>query len=84
MTTPLSTVWVLMQGERSEGGDVLGVFATRDAAKGKFLSALASLPFEVNHIWRDGDTDAAHVEAGCDWLSLEPHEVRSQSELEAQ
>ncbi|MFD5184081.1 hypothetical protein ACFWMQ_16000 [Streptomyces sp. NPDC058372] len=32
-------VWLLMQGEDHEGGNVLGVFATRDTARGEFIAA---------------------------------------------
>ena len=76
-----ATVWILARDEMHEGGDVIGVYATRDAAKGDFLVAVQRLPFEVHGAWRDEDTGAIRLEAGCDWVSLEPHDVQQQTAL---
>ena len=65
-------VWVLSKGEDHEGGEVLGVFATKDVARGPFTEAARSIPFDLDAAWQDDD-GAVHAHGGCDWVSLEPH-----------
>lgn len=60
-------VWVL------SSGDVLGVYATRDAAKGAFAEAAKNIPFDLDSAWQDEETGAIHAHGGCDWVSLVPH-----------
>jgi hypothetical protein len=60
-------------GEDSEGGDVLGVYATKEAAKGPFVEAARRIPFDLDNAWQDNGTGAVHAHGGCDWVSLEPH-----------
>lgn len=73
-------VWVLSRGEDHEGGDVLGVFASKDAAKGPFAEAARSIPFDLDQAWQDQD-GAVHAHGGCDWVSLEPHQLVTQIQL---
>lgn len=75
-------VWVLSQGEDHEGGTVLGVYASKEAAKGPFSEAARSIPFDLDAAWQDED-GAVHAHGGCDWVSLEPHMVISQLAVEA-
>ena len=76
-------VWILTKGEMHEGGHILGVYATKDAARDDFLIAAASIPFEIDKAWKDDDTDAVHVEGGCDFVDLEPHTVFTAPQLTA-
>ncbi|MFF9271136.1 hypothetical protein EF919_18175 [Streptomyces sp. WAC02707] len=74
-------VWVLSKGEDHEGGDVLGVFASKDAARGPFTDAARSIPFDLDSAWQDDDTGAVHAHGGCDWVSLEPHPLITAPQL---
>lgn len=65
-------VWVLSTGEDHEGGEVLGVYASKEAAKGPFVEAARNIPFDLDAAWQD-DTGGVHAHGGCDWVSLEPH-----------
>jgi len=67
------TVWVLAQGEDHEGGEVLGVYASKEAAKGPFVEAARRIPFDLDSAWQDEESGAVHAHGGCDWVSLEPH-----------
>lgn len=74
------TVWILSKGEMHEGGNILGVYATKDLAKGPFLQAATNIPFDIDKAWQDTD-GAVHVEGGCDWVSLEPHSLITAQQL---
>lgn len=74
------TVWVLSAGEMHEGGTVLGVYATKDLAKGPFTQAALNIPFAIDQAWQDDD-GAVHAEGGCDWVSLEPHPLITRAQL---
>jgi len=43
------TVWVLATGEDHEGGEVLGVYASKEAAKGPFVEAARRIPFDLDN-----------------------------------
>jgi hypothetical protein len=73
-------VWILSAGEDYEGGSVLGVYATKELAKGPFLNAALGIPFEVDNAWQDDD-GAVHAHGGCDWVSLEPHPLITSQQL---
>jgi hypothetical protein len=75
-------VWVLSAGEDHEGGIVLGVFASKEAAKGPFAEAACDIPFDLDNAWQDGD-GAVHAHGGCDWVSLKPHVLVTQTQLPA-
>lgn len=77
-TGPL--VWVLSTGEDHEGGDVLGVYASKEAAKGPFAEAARNIPFDLDGAWQDED-GAVHAHGGCDWVSLVPHPLVSREQL---
>lgn len=76
-------VWILMKGEDHEGGDVYGVFATKEDAKGPFVEAAQSIPFVIDEAWQDDEDGSVHVHGGCDWVSLEPHAVVGAPQLTA-
>lgn len=76
-------VWVLSSGEDHEGGNVLGVYASKEAAKGPFYLAARSIPFDLDDAWQDDTTGAVHAHGGCDWVSLEPHALITQTQLTA-
>ncbi|NUP52333.1 MAG: hypothetical protein HOW97_34180 [Catenulispora sp.] len=74
-------VWILTSGELYQGGGtILGVYATKQAARGPFMTAAASIPFTIDKAWRDDD-QGVHVEGGCDFVSLEPHQVITAPQL---
>lgn len=75
-------VWVLSSGEDHEGGTVLGVFASKSAARGPFAEAACDIPFDLDDAWQTKD-GAVHAHGGCDWVSLEPHPVITQTQLTA-
>jgi hypothetical protein len=74
-------VWVLSKGEDHGGGDVLGVYADKNAAKGPFAEAAQSIPFDLDSAWQDEATGAVHAHGGCDWVSLEPHPLITQTQI---
>jgi hypothetical protein len=74
-------VWILSKGEFGEGGNVLGVFAEKDAAKGPFVEAARRIPFDIDKAWQDED-GAVHAEGGCDWVALEPHPLIGAPQLD--
>lgn len=74
-TTPATpVVWILSAGEDHEGGYILGIYATKELAKGDFLHAASDIPFDLDAAWQD-DNGAVRVHGGCDWVALEPHPV---------
>ena len=77
-------VWILMQGEMHEGGDIIGVFGDRDLGRGKFIAAAQRIheSFGIADL-REEEDGSFHLEGGCDWLSLEPHTVTTAPELDA-
>ncbi len=75
-------VWILSSGEMHEGGTVLGVYASKDVAKGPFVQAARNISFDLDRAWQD-ETGAVHAHGGCDWVSLEPHALITQTELSA-
>lgn len=76
------TVWLLSSGEDHEGGYVLGIYATKDAAKGPFIDAASDIPFDLDEAWQDDD-GAVRVYGGCDWVSLKPYPLITRTELTA-
>jgi hypothetical protein len=74
-------VWVLSSGEDHEGGYILGVYATKDLAKGPFLEAAEDIPFDLDNAWQDGDGSVS-VHGGCDWVSLKPYPLVTQLAVE--
>lgn len=82
-TTPAGpVVWVLSSGEDHEGGAVLGVYASKEAARGPFITAAHRIPFDLDNAWQDQD-GAVHAHGGCDWVSLEPHQVITAPQITA-
>ncbi|MEU3261005.1 hypothetical protein ABZ694_24985 [Streptomyces albidoflavus] len=75
-------VWLLMQGEDHEGGNVLGVYATRAASRGGFIAAARRLHFEIDGA-EEREGGSLHLHAGCDWLSLTPHAMTTAEAIEA-
>jgi hypothetical protein len=76
------TVWVLATGEDHQGGGVLGVYASKDAAKGPFVEAAKRIPFDLDRAWQDEESGAVHAHGGCDWVSLEPHPLITSTQLD--
>jgi hypothetical protein len=78
---PCPIVWILATGEDYEGGTVLGVYTTKEAAKGPFVEAARRIPFDLDQAWQDEESGAVHAHGGCDWVSLEPHPLISTQQL---
>ena len=74
-------VWVLSTGEDHEGGEVLGVYTTKDAAKGPFVEAAKRIPFDLDGAWQNEEDGSVHAHGGCDWVALEPHPLIGQQQL---
>jgi hypothetical protein len=74
-------VWVLSSGEDHEGGHILGVYATKDLAKGPFFQAAEDMPFNLDGVWQDGDGRVS-VHGDCDWVSLKPYPLVTQLAVE--
>lgn len=72
-------VWILMQGELCEGGQVEGVFATAELGHGAFADLATALygRFGIREAEiREGG--ALYLEGGCDWIELKPFDVVAQ------
>lgn len=79
--TNLSTVWILTKGELYQGGgDILGVYASKELAQNDFLKAVLAITSAIGKI-RTDDNGAMHAEGGSDFVSLEPHSVTVHTEL---
>lgn len=74
------TVWILSKGEMHEGGSVIAVFLDRDLARGQFTDEANNMAFAIDDARQDED-GSVHLEAGCDWLALEPHPVVTRPQL---
>jgi hypothetical protein len=82
-TTPAGPiVWILSKGEFHEGGEVIAVFTERDLARGQFAHEATNMAFAIDDARQDED-GSIHLEAGCDWLALEPHPLITTTQLEA-
>lgn len=79
-TAALPTVWILTDGELYQGGgDIKGVYATKDLATNDFLKAVLKIPSAIEKTWTD-DNGAMHAEGRSDFVSLEPHTVTFHTE----
>lgn len=67
-------VYIVMQGERCEGGALYGIFKSfkkaLEFAKGKF----PEFPFDSNTV--DEKNKTVRSEEGCDWLYIASREVQ--------
>lgn len=77
----MAEVWILSKGEQHEGGEVLGVYADKELAKGQFLQEARALSFAIDDAQQDAN-GAIHLYAGCDFLALEPHRLIVRNEIE--
>ena len=79
-------VWILTAGEDHEGGQVDSVYAERDLAAGRFMEMAKEL---AERFGRGLDEPMAsidgslYIHSGCDWVSLDPHELIGQLAIEA-
>lgn len=78
----MQQVWILSTGECNEGGRVLGVYADKELAKGQFLQEAQNMHFAIDDAKQD-ENGAIHLYAGCDFLSLEPHQLIARNEIQA-
>jgi hypothetical protein len=77
-------VWILSEGEMHEGGAIVGVYLDRDLARGALTAAAQKLHdrFTIDDARQDDD-GSIHVEGGCDWITLEPHPVVTNVQVES-
>ena len=73
-------VWILSKGEHHEGGQVIAVFTDRDLARGQFVHEAQNMAFAIDDAYQ-GDDGSIHLDAGCDWLALEPHPLVTSAQL---
>lgn len=74
-------VWILMSGEKYEGGEVKGVYATKEDARDAFMAVARSIPYALDAAKKDDEDGSLYVEGGCDWVSLEPHDVNGRPQI---
>lgn len=79
-------VWILTAGEDHVGGQVDSVYAERDLAADRFME----MAKELSERFRKGldapikSIDGSlYLHSGCDWVSLDPHELIVQKSIEA-
>lgn len=70
-------VYVLLQGEASEGGRILGVFSSVDAARANAESREHHCPWGEWEpaTWGNRCGNFTRLDAGCEWQSIEEWEV---------
>jgi hypothetical protein len=79
-------VWILTTGEDHEGGEVDSVYAERDLAAGRFMEMAEDLAkrfgrgLDVPVSAGDG---SLYIHSGCDWVSLDPHDLIEQRAIGA-
>lgn len=70
-------VWILMKGEDEQGGFVHGVYLDKDYARRDFEKLAREIDEQIRvddaYVADDG---SINVHGGCDWLTLEPHDVQ--------
>ncbi|MFF1358794.1 hypothetical protein [Streptomyces sp. NPDC058297] len=77
-------VWIVMTGELGDGGRIIGVYATRNLARGAFIEQAEEIHdrFSIDEVEPHADGSIS-ISGGCDWVELSPHTVVSMSELSA-
>ena len=78
-------VWVLTEGEDHEGGHVDSVYAERELAAGRFMEmaqALAERFGQGLDVPVSAGDGSLYIHSGCDWVSLDPHDVIEQRSIE--
>ena len=78
-------VWIIETGEDCEGGQIVGVYATRDLAKAEFLDEAGSLCERFgepgfDQALEDGE-GSIYLHSGCVWLTLSNYEVKTQEAI---
>jgi len=63
-------VWVLMRGERGEGGSIQGIYAKKRKAFQAFDDAHKSHGYP--RLMMEEDRESCSFEWGCDWFSISP------------
>lgn len=78
-------VWILTAGEDHVGGQVDSVYAERDLAAGRFME----MAKDLSERFRKGldqpmvsDDGSLYIHSGCDWVSLDPHDLIEQKAIE--
>lgn len=83
-TTAGPVVWILAKGILQEGGEIIDVYLDRELALGDFLTHAAQVAQSNGKIYnpRESDDGALHLSGMDEWLSLEPHAVRTKQALD--
>ena len=77
----LEVVWVVMKGERYEGGSVYGIFATAEKAYRAALG-LQAYDYTEDYPWVEDHLPEGYPEgyrswsAGCDYITVQAHELK--------
>jgi hypothetical protein len=80
----MSEVWILQRGEDHEGGFIIGVYESKEAAFADFAADAHSLHERFNRGLDAAEQQAdgtLYLHSGCDWLTLSPHAVIGVSQI---
>ena len=70
-------VWAIQQGEAHQGGHIIGLYFTKQAARGDFTRAARHLRVTISEdAWKDNEP--VRWRDDCDWLTLEPLQVKGE------
>lgn len=76
-------VWVVMERERYEGGEVVGVFSNPEAAQEyafrRMRQSHQSGPWEPMEVWRVNADVVAAYRCGAEAVTIEKHKVAEEA-----
>lgn len=88
----MDQVWIMMKGEDYEGGHIVGVYLDKELAKEDFYregESIVRFADRIRESWNQETLDvsqsengALYLHGGCDWLSLNPHNVKARNSVE--
>lgn len=78
-------VWILSSSKDHEGGHIDSVFAERELAADRFMDLAKGLNDRFGlglDVPVSGGDGSLYIHSGCDWVSLDPHDLVSQLAIE--
>lgn len=78
-------VWILSSSKDHEGGHVDSVFAERELAADRFMELAKGLNDRFGlglDVPVSGGDGSLYIHSGCDWVSLDPHDLMGQFAIE--
>lgn len=67
-------VWILEEGEDYEGGRVVEVFKSEDAARNAAFEEISRRTYRAGS-WKEGSRNNWH-DGGCDWMGVVRYDVK--------